>query len=433
MQKKNNTVFVDKYTNGILDPLSPMLGPIENGGYMVVNTAPGCWGPMITPQIRGGHEVSQPVYVQDAEIGDSIVLNIVSVSITSKATSSGTEKVISDRCIGDPYVAGKCQKCGTIYPKTRVKGVGQGAIRCAKCGEEAAPFELENGYTMVFDESRRIGITVNEEAAEKIGLNGREYMQTPGNSVQNPCVTMAPSDLKGIVTRMRPFIGQLGTIPKSRFPDSHNAGDFGVFLIDAPHEYSKKEDELLDRTDGHLDINKVREGATLVCPVKVKGGGVYVGDVHALQGEGEIAGHTCDVSAIVTLKVGIIKNLCLDGPILFPLVEDLPYLAKPINDKEYSIAEKEGENWKVSDLEKTAPISFIGTGANINEAIENGISRASEVLGMSRSEIKNRITISGGIEIGRSPGVVVISLRVSVDALETIGLGQIVREKYNIK
>ena len=67
------------------------------------------------------------------------------------------------------------------------------------------------------------------------------------------------------------------------FPDSHNAGDFGAFLLGAPHEYAMTEETLKDKTDGHMDINKVRAGAILICPVKVPGGGVYVGDVHAMQ------------------------------------------------------------------------------------------------------------------------------------------------------
>ena len=40
------------------------------------------------------------------------------------------------------------------------------------------------------------------------------------------------------------------------------------------------------KTDGHLDIDAVRPGAILVAPVKVPGGGVYLGDMHAGQGDG---------------------------------------------------------------------------------------------------------------------------------------------------
>ncbi len=92
-------------------------------------------------------------------------------------------------------------------------------------------------------------------------------------------------------------------------PDSHNAGDFGSFLIGAPHEYAFTQEELdKHRTDGHMDISRVREGATIICPVKIPGGGVYIGDMHAMQGDGEIAGHTTDVAGIVQLQVSVLKK-----------------------------------------------------------------------------------------------------------------------------
>ena len=51
------TILVDTFTNGLLGPDVPMLGPVADGGHIVWNSTPGCWGPMITPSIRGGHEV----------------------------------------------------------------------------------------------------------------------------------------------------------------------------------------------------------------------------------------------------------------------------------------------------------------------------------------------------------------------------------------
>ena len=50
--------------------------PLPFGGIIVANTAPGCWGPMLTPAIRGGHEVTLPVRVEGAEPGDSIAIRI---------------------------------------------------------------------------------------------------------------------------------------------------------------------------------------------------------------------------------------------------------------------------------------------------------------------------------------------------------------------
>ena len=69
LEKCFGTVFVDRFTDGVLDPAKPMLGPVKDGGFIVANTAPGCWGPMITPELKGGHEVtvveSDPAAAQD--------------------------------------------------------------------------------------------------------------------------------------------------------------------------------------------------------------------------------------------------------------------------------------------------------------------------------------------------------------------------------
>lgn len=425
------TVFVDQFTNGILDPNLPMLGPVRDGGHIVANTSPGCWGPMITPEIRGGHEVARPVAVAGAEVGDAIAIRIKDITVTSVATSSGNDRMIKGRFLGDPYVAAKCSGCGTLYQKTVVKGIGQKAIRCAKCGADAAPFNFTNGYTIVFDDNRSIGVTVNRKAAERIAKDARSYAALPENSIQNPILLFAAHDLVGLVARLRPFMGQIGTTPSIRMPDSHNAGDFGPYLVGAPHEYAITAEQLKEcRTDGHMDINAVRAGAILVCPVKVPGGGVYVGDMHAQQGNGEIAGHTTDVSGTVTLQVHVIKGLKIDGPILFPVAEDLPYLARPLSEAERTKAMALAKSWGIGQLEESAPISIIGTGPNLNAATDNGLARAAKLLDMTVPEVKNRATITGAIEIGRHPGVVQVTFRAPIDRLERLGLLPFVRDQY---
>ncbi|HEY8346230.1 MAG TPA: acetamidase/formamidase family protein [Symbiobacteriaceae bacterium] len=430
MGKPRETVFVDQFTNGILDPAQPMLGPVRDGGHIVANTAPGCWGPMITPAIRGGHEVTRPVYVEGAEVGDAIAIRIKSIRVTSIATASGNDKVYTDRCLGDPYVAGRCPQCGTLYPETYLEGIGPTAVRCAKCGAEASPFAFTNGYTIAFDANRTFGITLPREAAERIARDARRFMAIPDHSKQNPIVAMAPHDLVGLCARMRPFLGQLGTCPARPFPDSHNAGDFGSFLVGAPHEYALTAEQLEDRTDGHMDINRVREGAILICPVKVPGGGVYLGDMHAMQGDGEIAGHTTDVAGIVTLQVHVIKGLKLEGPILLPVAEDLPYLARPLTPREREAALAEARRWGLEGIEESLPLSFIGTGPNLNSAIDNGLERAARLLDMSVPEVKNRATITGAIQIGRYPGVVTVTFLVPIDRLERLGLAEFCRQQY---
>jgi formamidase len=429
--KVQETVYVNQFVNGILDPEQEMLGPVKDGGHVIANTTPGCWGPMITPCIRGGHEVTRPIYVEGAEVGDAIAIKIKSIKVTSVATASGNDRPVEGRFVGDPFVAVKCPECQTLYPETRIEGIGQEAIRCATCGADITPFVFTNAYTVAFDSSRTVGVTLHKEAAEKVARDGRKYMATPQNSIQNPIVTFAPHDIVGAVARLRPFLGQLGTTPARPFPDSHNAGDFGSFLVNAPHEYAVTEEELEARTDGHLDVNRVREGATLICPVKVVGGGVYLGDMHAMQGDGEIAGHTTDVSGIVTLEVKVLKGLTTDGPILLPVEEDLPYLARPVTQQEKDTALQVAKQWGVEKLEESLPVSFIGSGPNLNVATDNGLERAAQLLEMSVPEVMNRATITGSIEIGRHPGIVTVTLLVPIERLEKLGILDLVKEQYS--
>jgi formamidase len=423
-------VMVSELTDGILDPAKPMLGPVASGGTIVGNTAPGCWGPMITPRIRGGHEVTVPVYLDGAASGDAVVLRIRDINVTSFATASGHDRWVEGHFLGDPYAAPRCPNCGTLYPDTYVEGIGQQAVRCVKCNTPVTPFQIVNGYTVVFDETRQVGVTVPQEAAERIAGSANQFAALPESSVQHSILTYAPHDLVGLTARLRPFLGQLGTTPGIRMPDSHNAGDFGSALIGAPHEYAITAEQLELRTDGHMDIDAVRPGAILLAPVKVPGAGIYFGDMHALQGDGEIAGHTMDVSGTVTLEIELLKGRALEGPVLFPLVEDLPPLARPFNQAEKARAQRLAAKWGIENLEESAPISVIGSGPDLNKATQVGLRRAAELLSLTVPEVMNRATITGGIEIGRHPGVIQVTFLAPLSALGKAGLLPFAEEQY---
>jgi len=430
--RARRTVLVSELTDGILDPSRPMLGPLIDGGTIVGNTAPGCWGPMITPRIRGGHEVTRPVFITEAQPGDAVVIRIRDVNVTSFATSSGNDRWVEGHYLGDAYAAPRCPNCETLYPETYVVGIGQQAVRCVKCNSPVTPFQIVNGYTTVFDDTRRVGVTVGKDAAEKIAGSAARFAALPEGSVQHSILTFAPHDLVGLAVRLRPFLGQLGTMPAVRMPDSHNAGDFGSFLVGAPHEYAITAEQLEFRTDGHMDIDAVRPGAIVLAPVKVPGAGIYFGDMHAMQGDGEIAGHTMDVSGTVTLRINVLKERTLDGPVLFPLLEDLPPLARPLDEAEMKRARHLAASWGLVGIEESAPISIVGSGPNLNSATEVGLRRAAQLLSMSVPEVMNRATITGGIEIGRHPGVVQITFRAPLASLEKAGLLPFVQEQYGI-
>jgi formamidase len=200
--------------------------------------------------------------------------------------------------IGDPYCAKYHLEKDVFFPETYVDGIGEDAVKYKDTKTSATPFKFTNGYTMTFDKKRSVGVTVDKQAAESIAKKARHYAALPNNSSQHPILTFAPSHLVAVATRVRPFMGQLGSCPSISFPDSHNAGDFGAFLVGAPHPQAITEDQLHHRTDGHMDIDHVRAGSILIVPCKVKGCGIYFGDMHAQQGDGEIAGHTTDVRCV---------------------------------------------------------------------------------------------------------------------------------------
>ena len=122
----HQTVFVDTFTDGLLGPDVPMLGPVADGGHIVWNSTPGCWGPMITPAIRGGHEVAQPVAVAGAEVGDAIAIRIKDIEVTSLATASGTDQPMEGRFNGDPFCAPVCPGLrDRVDRRPRIEGIGR--------------------------------------------------------------------------------------------------------------------------------------------------------------------------------------------------------------------------------------------------------------------------------------------------------------------
>ena len=74
---------------------------------------------------------------------------------------------------------------------------------------------------------------------------------------------------------------------------------------------------------------------------------------------------------------------------------------------------------------------MVGSGANLNEATDNGVARLAELLDMPAEEVLNRVTISGAVEIGRLPGVVTVTMLAPLDRLEK-GLAELVKEQYGL-
>ncbi|MEX1148330.1 MAG: acetamidase/formamidase family protein, partial [Sphingomonadales bacterium] len=178
------TLHVDTYTRGIIGPSQKMLGPVASGSIITTGTPPGCWGPMITPKFQGGHEVTQPVAIEGAEVGDAIAVRIRKVKVTSLATSSGVMDFVDGRYRGDPFVAKMCANCGTLSPESHLEGIGDEAVHCDVCGAEVSAFRFSNGYVIVIDEKNQISVTVSKDVAERLARDAKEFAKLPGTSEQ---------------------------------------------------------------------------------------------------------------------------------------------------------------------------------------------------------------------------------------------------------
>lgn len=65
---------------------------------------------------------------------------------------------------------------------------------------------------------------------------------------------------------------------------------------------------------GNLDYNRIGEGATVILPVYHSGALLFLGDGHALQGDGEPTGNGVETSMDVEFSVTVRKNVKLTGP-----------------------------------------------------------------------------------------------------------------------
>jgi amidase len=97
-----------------------------------------------------------------------------------------------------------------------------------------------------------------------------------------------------LTTPLAPMIGCIGTAP-GQARSTESAGTFG----------------------GNMDHPVIRAGAVVHLPVAIEGAHLFVGDVHALQGDGELSGLGLEIPARVTLRV----ELCRDARLSWPWIE----------------------------------------------------------------------------------------------------------------
>lgn len=104
-----------------------------------------------------------------------------------------------------------------------------------------------------------------------------------------------------------------------------------------------------DNFGGNMDTPDAREGTIIYLPIFNEGAYFYFGDVHALQGDGEIIGSGIETTADVTLQLDVLKG----KKIAWPRLENEEYImvagsVRPLMDA-FRIAHVEMVKWLESD------------------------------------------------------------------------------------
>ena len=100
--------------------------------------------------------------------------------------------------------------------------------------------------------------------------------------------------LKNFSVPIKPMLGGLGVAPGTNMPPI-STGDTGSF-------------------GGNMDFNEVVEGNTIYLSVNQPGALLYLGDAHALQGDGETSQYALETSMAVEFSVALIKNKVISMP-----------------------------------------------------------------------------------------------------------------------
>lgn len=135
-------------------------------------------------------------------------------------------------------------------------------------------------------------VMVDRGMAEK--LPGKHYARWMIDTQSKTVTLLEPGIRAGrLVLPLSPMMGCIGLAPEDNTSISSTTSGPG---------------------GGNLDYFMVREGTTMLLPVFTKGGLLYIGDVHAVQGQGEPSGSGVEVSADVQFSVDVVKGKKLRWP-----------------------------------------------------------------------------------------------------------------------
>lgn len=265
-----------------MEVLQPGTGPVASSTYLTADPGTTLWG-----RLPG---VDDPTVL---DLEDGAVLTIDTVSHEGLLPDQGS----------DPLAYFGAHGVG-------VEGVLRDAVVLAR--ELTRDPELDGPHVV----SRPIGVRGAEpgdllrvtllEALPRVpygvvsNRHGRGAL--PGEFPQGPrdVSVFTPVDDAGLASM--PLAD--GGPPAVRFPTDPFLGLVGV----VPAQGGRLHSVPPGPHGGNIDIRLARVGASIILPVQVPGAGLYVGDPHFAQGDGEVALTALEASLRVTLRVEVLPR-----------------------------------------------------------------------------------------------------------------------------
>lgn len=202
-----------------------------------------------------------------------------------------------------------------------------------------------------------------------------EIIDYPGVPVDHDTVEENYEVLEGVKVPIRPHFGVIGLAPaEADVVDSVPPSYFG----------------------GNIDNWRIGKGATMYYPVAVEGALLSLGDPHAAQGDSELAGTAIETSLTGTIRVTVHKAADLPGTVL----EDLYY---PLleNDEEYVVHGFSYANY-LADLGETAQ-QDIYANSSIDKAMRDAFRKMRHFLmttqGLSEDEAVSLMSVASDFGI----------------------------------
>jgi amidase len=145
------------------------------------------------------------------------------------------------------------------------------------------------------------GAALAPYAVTPASILGRTERQAPrANWILDKAKALARldnNDIGGLELKLRPMLGCVGVAPaRKEAIATSTPGAFG----------------------GNMDYAGVNQGVTVMLPVSEPGALLFIGDGHALQGEGEVVGTGLETSMDVEFSVQLVKK----SPIQWPRLEN---------------------------------------------------------------------------------------------------------------